>query len=245
MARIFLCHASEDKAQVHNLPKAQKEKGLKNCNALQKQMTPCTLLIVCTAALIVTFMISQPQLAHADRVTPPPVPDNIQVPDGNRAFLEGHAVGTQNYICLPSGSGVAWILFGPQATLFNDEDKQIITHFLSPNPDEAGTLRVTWQHSRDTSAVWAMAIESSSEPAFVAPGAIPWLLLKVVGAQDGPTDGDKLSETTFIHRLHTSGGIAPATGCDMSADIGKREFVPYEADYFFYKAIKRHGHDRD
>ena len=164
MARIFLCHASEDKAQVHNLPKAQKEKDLKKCNALQKQMTPCTLLIVCTAALIVTFMISRPHLAHAARVTPPPVPDSIQVPDGNRAFLEGHAVGTQNYICLPSGSGVAWILFGPQATLFNDEDKQIITHFLSPNPDEADTLRVTWQHSRDTSAVWAMAIAVLPRP---------------------------------------------------------------------------------
>jgi Protein of unknown function (DUF3455) len=67
----------------------------------------------------------------------------------------------------------------------------------------------------------------------------------VVGTQDGPTDGDKLSETTFIHRVNTSGGIAPATGCALSADIGKRAFVPYEADYFFYKAITRHGHDRD
>jgi hypothetical protein len=45
--------------------------------------------------------------------------------------------------------------------------------------------------------------------------------------------------------VHTSGGIAPSTGCALSADIGKREFVPYEADYFFYQAIKRHGHDRD
>jgi len=218
---------------------------LKNCNTLQKQITPCTLLIVCAAALIVTFTISQPHPAHADRVTPPSVPDSLQVPDGNKAFLEGHAVGTQNYICLPSASGITWILFGPQATLFNDDDKQIITHFLSPNPREAGTLRATWQHSRDTSAVWAMATVTYSNSDFVELGAIPWLLLKVVGTQDGPTDGDKLSETTFIHRLNTSGGIAPPDGCAESADIGKREFVPYEADYFFYKATKRHGRDRD
>jgi len=90
-----------------------------------------------------------------------------------------------------------------------------------------------------------MATVTYSNSDFVEPGAIPWLLLKVVGTQDGPTDGDKLSETTSIHRLNTSGGIAPSTGCALSADIGKREFVPYEADYFFYKAIKRHGHDRD
>ena len=77
---------------------------------------------------------------------------------------------------------------------------------------------------------------SSSDPAFVAPGAIPWLLLQVVGAQDGPTGGDKLSETTFIQRLNTSGGIAPSTGCAMATDVGKRAFVPYTADYFFYKA---------
>jgi hypothetical protein len=173
------------------------------------------------------------------------VPDSIQVPDGNKAFLAGHAVGTQNYICLPSDSGIAWILFGPQATLFNDDEKQIITHFLSPNPREAETLRATWQHSRDTSAVWAMATVTYSNADFVEPGAIPWLLLKVVGTQEGPTGGDKLSETTFIHRLNTSGGIMPSTGCALSADIGKREFVPYEADYFFYKATKRHRHDRD
>jgi hypothetical protein len=29
-------------------------------------------------------------------------------------------------------------LFGPQATLFNDDGMQIITHFLSPNPEEGG-----------------------------------------------------------------------------------------------------------
>jgi len=74
------------------------------------------------------------------------------------------------------------MLFGPQATLFNEHGQQVITHFLSPNPDEAGTARATWQHSRDTSAVWARAIASSSDPAFVAPGAIPWLLLELVEA---------------------------------------------------------------
>jgi hypothetical protein len=51
----------------------------------------------------VAFTVALPQPAHADHVTPPPVPSKIEVPAGNTAFLEGHAVGTQNYICLPSG----------------------------------------------------------------------------------------------------------------------------------------------
>ena len=80
-----------------------------------------------------------------------------------------------------------------------------------------------------------MAIASSSNPGFVESGAIPWLLLQVVGAQDGPTGGDKLSETTFIQRLNTSGGVAPSTGCTLSTDVGKKKLVPYTADYFFYK----------
>jgi hypothetical protein len=208
---------------------------MKNCHAPEIQTTPRILLIAYATALAVAFTVALPQPAHADDVTPPPVPDNIQVPEGNTAFLEGHAVGTQDYICLPSGSGFAWILFTPQATLFDDDDEQVITHFLSPNPDEGNTPRATWQHSQDTSAVWAMATASSSDPAFVRPGAIPWLLLRVVGAQEGPTGGDTLTATTFIQRLNTRRGIAPSTGCTSATDVGKRAFVPYTADYFFYK----------
>src|SRR5690348_9525569 len=71
----------------------------------------------------------------------PPVPVNLEVPDGNILVLKGHAKGTQNYICLPTASGYAWTFFSPQATLFlnfkffgGEFQQQIITHFLSPNP---------------------------------------------------------------------------------------------------------------
>ena len=191
-----------------------------------------TAVFVMAFTLVLSFAVQQP--AFAQRVTVPFVPANIQVPHG-RAFLAGHAIGTQAYICLPSGSAFAWTFFGPQATLFDDELGQVITHFLSPNPDENGMPRATWQHSRDTSTIWAFAIASSADPAFVAPGAIPWLLLQIVGAQDGPTGGDRLTSSTYIHRLNTVGGIAPSTGCAVAADTGKRALVPYEADYYFYR----------
>jgi hypothetical protein len=74
---------------------------------------------------------------------------------------------------------MAWSFLGPQATLF-DGSHQVMTHYLSPNPDEQNTPRATWQHSRDSSAVWAAAIASSSDAAYVEQGAIPWLLLRVV-----------------------------------------------------------------
>jgi hypothetical protein len=199
---------------------------MKNFHAPNNQTTCRILLIACVTVLAAAFTVALPQPAHAAD----PVPNNIKVPDGNQVFLEGHAVGTQNYICLPSG----WTFFGPQATLFDADEAQIITHFLSPNPDENRTPpRATWQHSQDTSSVWAIAIASSSNPGFVADGAIPWLLLRVVGTQDGPNDGDTtLTPTTFIQRLNTVGGVAPSTGCT----VGDKAFVPYEADYVFYKA---------
>jgi hypothetical protein len=158
------------------------------------------------------------------------------VPAGNKLFEQGHAAGYQIYICLPTSTGFAWAFFGPQATVFGDKDEQIMTHFLSPNPAEASTLRATWQHSRDTSAVWAAAIQSSTDPAFVEPGAIPWLLLERRGVQAGPKDGDRLTSTTYIQRLNTTGGVAPSTGCAGSGDVGARSFVPYTADYLFYRA---------
>ena len=165
------------------------------------------------------------------------VPADLKVPAGHTLFLRASATGTQNYICLPIGSGFGWTFFGPQATLFKS-GAQIITHFLSPNPDEKDLPRATWQHSRDTSRVWGNAVASSSDPRFVRPSAIPWLLLKVVGADRGPTGGTRLTETAYIQRIRTSGGVAPATGCNVAPNVGAKALVPYEADYLFYKPTR-------
>jgi hypothetical protein len=191
------------------------------------------LVAAASAALVVlTVGVSRAEA----QVIPPLVPQNIEVDYGNTAFLIGHATGTQNYICVVTNGGFAWTFFGPQATLFGDDDQQLTTHFLSSNPDETNILRATWQHSQDTSAIWAQAIASSTDPAFVAPGAIPWLLLRVVGSEPGRTGGTALSATTYVHRVHTGGGIAPpADACKNAADIGKKALVPYTADYVFYR----------
>jgi Protein of unknown function (DUF3455) len=190
------------------------------------------------AALAGAYLALLPPGLSAYDLTPPAVPAGLEVPVGHAPFLQGYATGTQNYICLPdkAGPGVVWTLFGPQATLFDDDALQIITHFLSPNPEERGTPRATWQHSQDTSTVWAMKIASSSDVGFVASGAIPWLLLQVVGADRGPTGGHSLTETTYLQRVHTLGGLAPTTGCVRAKDMGNQALVPYSADYVFHTA---------
>ena len=196
--------------------------------------------IACVAALGMAFTTAQPQAARDDRITPPPVPADLRVDPPNEVFRLGHGVGTQNYICVPSGAGVAFQLFTPEATLFSDSGRQLTTHFFSPNPIEPGVVRATWEDSRDTSMVWAKVTNSSTDARFVNPGAVAWLRLEVAGAQAGPTGGDRLTRTTFIQRLNTVGGLAPSTGCSTPADIGTKAFVPYTADYFFYRDASRH-----
>ena len=185
----------------------------------------------------IALALALPHAAQAQGITPPPVPTNIEVPAPNEVFLLGRGVGTQNYECHPVSSlgRVGWVLFTPQATLFDDRDEQLTTHFFSPNPIENNiVVRAAWQDSRDTSIVWGRVIESSDDPNFVNAGAIPWLKIEKAGALAGPAGGGTLSRTTFIQRLNTEGGVAPSTGCDRPTDIGRRAFVPYAADYFFY-----------
>lgn len=231
---------------------------MKKCIASSDQTTRRSLPGACATALAVTFAVSLSQPAYAGRVTPPSMPFNIQVPAGNLAFLEGHASGTQNYVCVPSSSssaGVGYALFTPQATLFDDDLKELTTHFFSPNPFENNTnpalvadglIRATWHHSRDSSTVWAKVRpanpadpgdlgDASTDPDFVAKGAVAWLKLTVTGAENGPTGGDTLAKATFIQRLNTRGGLAPSTGCASPSDLGNQAFVPYTADYFFYQ----------
>jgi hypothetical protein len=197
------------------------------------------LIIVCTAAIAAAFAVSPSQATSANGNAVPPVPTNIQVPAGYKLSRVAQATGTQNYICLPSGSGVNFALFTPQATLF-EKRTQTMTHYFSPNPTEGGTIRATWLDSRDTSTVWGEVKpgNSSTDPAYVASGAIPWLLVTIVGSEDGNGKVGTLARTTFIQRLNTSGGMAPKTGCSSAADIGNKAFVPYTTDYYFYKSAR-------
>ena len=226
-----------------------------NSNLLSNQPTRRIISTAFATALAMAFAVSSP--AHAGKVTPPSVPDNLKVLDGTHPFLVGHARGTQNYVCVPAGVDaqgqprVAYTLFTPEATLFNDDLDQIITHFFSPNPDLSdpntskavvadGAIRATWVSSRDGSSVWAKVhTDKNGVGATFTPDktAVAWVLLDKVGFEDGLTGGNILSKTTQIQRLSTTGGVAPPApggGCDSLSDLGHTAFSDYTADYFFY-----------
>jgi hypothetical protein len=202
------------------------------------------------AALVLGCAFGTVTNAAAQRVAPPQTPIAITPPQGNTAFLEGNAVGSQGYICLPTATGgTSWTINNarPEATLTTDIfgfPVQIITHFTSidANPNGNATLPVslggnaTWQSSFDSSKVWAAAtghIDAGTDPASCPnEGSIQCLLLQSIGNQNGPTGGRLLSKVTFVQRLNTNGGSAPTSACT----VGQTQLVPYTADYYFYRA---------
>jgi Protein of unknown function (DUF3455) len=211
--------------------------ALKNRNTGKHHIARRIRLIACMSALGAAFMIALPQGAHAQDLTPPSVPDTLKVPEGNEAYLIGHAFGTQDYVCAASGSGVAFVLTTPEAVLFDNPARRVINHFFSPSPAEGGTVRATWQSTRDSSVFWGKLVNAATfatDPGFVAPDAIAWLLLSRAGVLDGVGGGNTLSVATFVQRVNTVGGLAPSIGCNSPADLGKTAFVPYEADYVFF-----------
>src|SRR6185295_19080176 len=181
-------------------------------------------LIACISALATAFVVALPQVGHAKNVTAPPVPGTLQVPEGNEPFLIGHAFGSQDYVCAASGSGVAFVLTTPEAVLFDNPARRVVNHFFSPNPVEGGTIRATWQSTRDSSVFWGKVEKSATfltDPDFVAKDAIAWVLLSQAGVLDGVGGGNTLSVATFVQRVNTVGGLAPSIGCNSAADIGK------------------------
>ena len=113
-------------------------------------------MVLAGVATITAFTTSSPQAANPGDITPPPLPAGMApVPAGNKLFLGTHGVGTQNYVCRPSGAGVAYVLFTPQATLFSEDGGQVITHYFSPNlstnPPDHILIQRWWPMARSAS----------------------------------------------------------------------------------------------
>ena len=153
----------------------------------------------------------------------PTVDAAIVVPSGNgRILLHVAAKGSQNYRCAPvtvdGGSGYAWSLVGPEATLSDCHAAVIGHHFES----DAGS--VEWQ-MLDGAYVVAHKVAAST----VDGRSVPWLLLSV----DGHGGSGTFTDTRYVQRARTSGGVPPNEPCDASR-VGTLQKVPYAADYFFY-----------
>ena len=173
--------------------------------------------VVAAAAAVAVLVFAA--VASAAGTSPGDPLDPRTTDPAAEAFLSVDATGFQKYACQPSGT---WAFTDPVATLFKQNGvRQVIgNHFLN-----FATGNPVWQ-LKDGSSVEPARFASASGGA----GNIAQLLLRTVVASAGD-DGDRLARTTWVQRLNTSGGVAPAGSCTP----GDHAAVPYTADYVFWR----------
>jgi hypothetical protein len=151
------------------------------------------------------------------------VPPEIAVASDQHIVLDAHGVGFQIYECAVSDGGKRrWAFHAPAALLLDEEASVVASHF--GGIDAGLPPGAYWMSTRDGSRVHGGKAVSAPNP-----GAIPLLRLE---ALDVAGDGI-FTPVTFIHRLDTSGGVAPSGSCPR---IGELLPVFYEARYVFYAA---------
>jgi len=153
----------------------------------------------------------------------PPVPAALAVPADAKLILAAKAKGVQIYQCgakKGEPSAFEWTLKAPEAVLVNDQGAPVAKHFAGP----------TWQ-ATDGSKITGQLVTKADAP---DADAIPWLLLSVK-SQEG---SGLFSHVSHVQRLSTSGGKAPATGCDAKHPKAEQR-VDYSATYYFYESTQR------
>jgi Protein of unknown function (DUF3455) len=168
--------------------------------------------------LLAAGLVSEAAMA-ADAPAAPEVPAPLRVPAEAKLLTKLHAEGAQVYGCGAtegkSGKTFGWTLKRPDATLTDATGAAAGKHGAGPS----------WT-AKDGSTVNGAKVAAADAP---AADAVPWLLLRATS-----TSGKgRFTDVSFIQRLATKGGKAPATGCDAAHD-GAELRVGYSADYYFF-----------
>ena len=149
------------------------------------------------------------------------LPAVVQVPAGNRVAMETVGVGQITYECRAKAGAAdqfEWAFVGPDARLVDRSGKQVGRYYGPP---------ATWENM-DGSKVTATQLA-------VSPGGEASIPLQLVKANPAMGSG-AMTGTTYIQRVATRGGVAPAMACGAS-NAGARQVVQYQADYIFYRAM--------
>jgi hypothetical protein len=166
-------------------------------------------------------------LAHASNEKKlPDIPVSLDVPDGHKVSARILAEGVQMYTATASPtnpSALVWTFTGPQAVLFDHDGGVVGSHYAY-----AGPTYPCWESSSGSIVIAQRIVPAVT----VDPTAIPWLRLDAVKA-GGP---GIFKDVTFIQRINTTGGLAPAT---PPTQLGQEVRVPYTAEYIFYRAEKK------
>jgi hypothetical protein len=166
-----------------------------------------------TIVLPLCLLACNSSRAHSPRI----MPEQLHVPAGNKLALELHASGVQVYTCQAKKDDATkfeWAFKAPEAQL-SEHGMAVGKHYAGP----------TWESMDGSKVVGKL------EQKVDAPGAadIPWLLLS---AKSHEGNG-RFEKVSFIQRVDTKGGKAPATGAD-AAHVGQEQSVKYTATYLFY-----------
>lgn len=150
-----------------------------------------------------------------DDIEPPDLPavcGNLQVPPENEVSFHVCALGVQVY----RWNGASWDFVAPVANLYaNDNYRgEVGIHYAGP----------TWESNSGSKVVARRLVGCTPHST-----AIPWLLLQTVSTEGHGIFG----KTTYIQRVNTYGGLAPAT---HGSSVGEEVRVPYTAEYYFYRA---------
>jgi hypothetical protein len=180
------------------------------------------IVLIVTLLIVLGYVPSQWSTAHAAVQTTsasPVIPDAIKVPAGNVLLFQAFGPGVHIYNCPTNAASNAT----PFTIVYSNADqKQIIGTLDSPD----GLLRWSDLVGNSVIAVPQVVVPSPN------PANIPLVLLKAQ-AHLGPGNG-MLSQVTFIQRVNTNGGTAPAGGC-MNKNQAQ-ESLPFSTTYIFYKA---------
>src|SRR5918994_1571043 len=181
-----------------------------NTNRLYRSVVALVVVVAASAVVVAAASARPaPETAPGDLLDP-----RTYAPD-SRLYLVLHASGVQKYTCQANGT---WLFTDPEATLYKTTGapRPVGTHFLN-----FSTGRPVWRFKGASSV---QAARTQSAPG--GTGNIAWLLLQGVETSPG-----RLGQTTWIQRLNTTGGVAPAGACTPGATTA----VPYSADYFFWR----------
>lgn len=149
------------------------------------------------------------------------LPEAVRVPSGHKVALETVGVGRITYECRAKAGmtgGFEWAFVGPDATLAR-RDGQAIGRYYGPP--------ATWEASDGSKVTGA---QLAVAPAMA--GSIP---LQLVKANPAMGEGPAMKGVSYIQRVATRGGVAPAMPCAADS-LGRKEVVDYRADYIFWKA---------
>jgi hypothetical protein len=167
-------------------------------------------LSACAGMSMSPSMLAFPQASLPDAV----------VPSGNKVAMETVGVGDITYECREKQAAAGqygWVFVGPDANLNDRSGKQVGKYYGPPATWEAG----------DGSKITATQVA-------VAPAMAGSIPLQPVKANPASGSG-AMSGVTYIQRVATRGGVAPATPCAADGK-GKKETMKYQADYTFYRA---------